>query len=306
MYTGPSARSLGLSLILHVGTVAALFSITVPVPAPPEVAADPSKPTEIRIAGKLYYVSQIQGSQTSSEPSPRRNAPVAAATGVAAVRKLPLLAAPIVNVAPQSAPMPVATALAPLPEPVRVMRQQARAFIPPQLKPNPTATQTLIQPLSPLDVTPPPTPLPNFRITAENLRRIPKPFVAPGRVTPPTPPQSPTVETPAMELVPSVQMPPGEPIAVLSLNDRPIPFSDKVVVPAGNVAQPPVPATADAPTAGSSTGTATAASGGAPNGTPGAAPGASASAANARGASGGGSPGGSPTGTPSEIGRAHV
>ena len=305
MYTGPSPRSLGLSLILHVGTVAALFNVPVPAPAPPLVATDPSKPTEIRIAGKLYYVAQIQGSQEAAQPNLRRNAPVAAATGRAAPRRLPLLAAPNLAVASQAAPMPATPALAPLPEPVRVMRQQARAFIPPQLKTNPTATQTLIQPLSPLDVTPPPTPLPNFRITADvsQVRRIPKPFVAPGRVTPPTPPQSPNVETPAMELVPSVQMPPGEPITILSLSDRPIPFSDKVVVPAGNVAQPPLPATSDGP--GNSAGTATAASGGTPNGTPGAAPGANANgAANPRAPGGGGSPGGSPNGSPAAGGPA--
>lgn len=269
MYTGPSARSLGLSLIIHTGAVFALFNVPLPAPAPPLVATDASKPTEIRIAGKLYYVSQIQGSQAAAQAAPRPNAPRAAETGRSAAPKLPYVAAPKVAVAAAAAPLPATAAPAPLPEPVRVLRQQARAFIPPQLKPNPAATQTLIQPLSPLDVTPPPTPLPNFRITADvsQMRKIPKPFVAPGRVTPATPPQNPNVETPSADLVPSVQMPPGEPLAILSLSDRPIPFSDKVVVPAGNIAQPPLPASAETSTPGGATGTANgAASGGAPRG----------------------------------------
>jgi hypothetical protein len=243
VYTGPSLRSLGSSLVLHVAVVAVLFNVPVPVAAPPLVTADASRPTEIRIAGRLYYVSQIQGSQATPRTNTPRAAPVAAATGRAAAPSLPFVAAPKLAVAPRAAPLPAAAAPAPLPEPARILRQQARAFIPPQLRPNPAATQTLIQPLAPLDVTPPPTPLPNFRITVDvsQMRRIPKPFVAPGRVTPATPPQSPDVETPAPELVPTIAAPPGEPLTIFSLSDHPIPFSDKVVVPAGNIAQPPGP-----------------------------------------------------------------
>lgn len=320
MYTGPSPRSLGLSLIIHTAAAAALFTVPVPVPAPPLVATDAAKPTEIRIAGKLYYVSQIQGSQAAAQSTPRRNAPRAAEVGPSATPKLPYVAAPKVAVAAPAAPLPAPAAPAPLPEPVRILRQQARAFIPPQLKPNPAATQTLIQPLSPLDVTPPPTPLPNFRITADvsQMRKIPKPFVAPGRVTPPTPAQNPNVETPSMDLIPAVQMPPGEPLAILSLSDRPIPFSDKVVVPAGNIAQPPLPASADTGAAGSATGTSDVASGGAPKGnantTPGSAPGGTSGAGNSANTARSGSPagGGNPTAaasgasSPNGTGRGNV
>lgn len=275
MYSGPSLRSLGLSLVLHAAAVAALMNVPVPVAAPPLVTADASRPTEIRIAGRLYYVSQIQGSQTTSQTNAPRAAPVAAAAGRATAPKLPFVPAPKLAVAPRVAPLPATAAPAPLPEPepVRVQREQARAFIPPQLRPTPAATQTLIQPLAPLDVTPPPTPLPNFRITADvsQMRRIPKPFLAPGRVTPETPPHSPDVDTPAPDLVPSIPAPPGEPLTIFSLSDHPIPFSDKVVVPAGNIAQPPGPPAAETAAGGngrapgSSGGTA----GGASNGTAG-------------------------------------
>jgi hypothetical protein len=82
--------------------------------------------------------------------------------------------------------------------------------------------------------------LPNFRITdLSQMKKIPKPFVAPGRRTPPTPAQSPNViADPALVLVQQTPAPVGDPLAVLSLNDHPIPFNDKVVVPPGNVAQP--------------------------------------------------------------------
>lgn len=135
------------------------------------------------------------------------------------------------------------------------MRQQARAFIPPEVRPNPAATQTLIQPLSPPDLAPPPVPLPNFRVLADlsQIRKIPKPFEAPGRRTPPTPAQAPDVTAPALELVPLAPAPVGDPLSVFSLNDRPIPFNEKVVVPPGNVAQPPLESTGPPGVSGSAT-----------------------------------------------------
>ena len=99
---------------------------------------------------------------------------------------------------------------------------------------------------------PPPTPLPNFRVLTDlsQMRKIPKPFEAPGRRTPPTPAQAPNVTAPALELVPLAPAPVGDPLAVLSINDRPIPFNDKVVVPPGNVAQPPLESTGPAGVSG--------------------------------------------------------
>src|SRR5487761_1901156 len=110
---------------------------------PPEVRVEDVRATELRLNGKLYYVSQLDGSKSAGSSS--------AAAGKSA--------AP----APSPAPVPAAeAAAAPVPEKIRNLRQEARAFIPPELKPNPKATQTLIQPLSPPDLAPP-TPLPNFR-----------------------------------------------------------------------------------------------------------------------------------------------
>ena len=100
-----------------------------------------------------------------------------------------------------------------------------------------------------------PTPLPNFRITdLSQMKKIPKPFVAPGRRTPPTPAQSPNViADPALVLVQQTPAPVGDPLAVLSLNDHPIPFTDKVAVPPGNVVQPAQESTGPAGAAGSTT-----------------------------------------------------
>src|SRR6266853_834835 len=251
MYTGPSLRNLALSLVLHGSVVAALWMMPVPRPEPPPAALETSPPTEIRIAGHVYYVSQIANSQDSSQSAalsapPARTAPRAAPRAAEAGKspalpQLPVVAAPRLSVAPGPAPAPVPLAALPrLPEPARIPREQARAFVPPEVRPSQAATQTLIQPLSPPDVAPPPTPLPNFRITADisQMRKIPKPFLAPGRITPVTP-QSPDAIAPAPDLVPSTPAPPGDPLTVFSLSDHPIPFSDKVVVPAGNIAQPP-------------------------------------------------------------------
>jgi len=243
------------------------------------VTADGSRPTEIRIAGHLYYVAQIEGSQSGRQQldgAKPRAAPIAAEAGRQALPKLPYVPAPNLAIAARTPALPAAAAPAPLPAPARIQRQQARAFVPPQLKPNPAATQTIIQPLSPLDVVPPPTPLPNFRITADvsQMRKIPKPFVAPGRVKPVTPAPSPNVDTPSPDLVPTTPAPPGEPLTIFSLSDHPIPFSDKVLVPAGNIAQPaggPVVETAANGTAaaagGIAGGTPAGAAGGTPNST---------------------------------------
>src|SRR6185369_7805226 len=201
----------------------------------------------------LYYVSKIDGSNSAGSKSaaaakaPGRKGGIAAPRAAAA-GKAPAPARPATEAAEAAKAAP-----APAPEKIRNVRQEARAFIPPEVKPNPKATQTLIQPLSPPDLAPPPVPLPNFRVITDvsQLKKIPKPFTAPGRRTPPTPAQSQeVVAEPALVLVPQTPAPVGDPLAVLSLNDHPIPFNEKVVVPAGNVAQPPLESTGPAGVSG--------------------------------------------------------
>ena len=135
------------------------------------------------------------------------------------------------------------------------------------MRPTPLATQTLIQPLSPPNLLPPTTPLPNFRVFTDlkQMRKIPKPFQAPGRRTPPTPAQVPNIATPALELVPRPPAPVGDPLTVLSMNDHPIPFSERVVVPAGNIAQPPHESSGPAAASGTAPGTSSAGGGTAPS-----------------------------------------
>ncbi len=282
MYSGPSPRNLALSILLHGTAIAALFykpAFTVE----PDALVGNGRPTEIRIRGKLYYVAQLDGSLSGSSGSPLPNkqapqnskalaegrsggieAPRAAAAGrsprpakAAASEPKP---APAKASAAAPEPSPAAAknpAPAPVPEKIRSLRQEARAFIPPEVRPTPTATQTLIQPLSPPNLVPPPTPLPNFRVFTDlkQMRKIPKPFQAPGRRTPPTPAQTPDIiATPALELVQQPPAPVGDPLMVLSMNDHPIPFSDKVVVPPGNIAQMPHESSGPAAAAGTAPG----------------------------------------------------
>jgi hypothetical protein len=289
VYTGPSPRSLGLSVLLHGAAIAALMTVSLPAPTPPEPKPDAASPTEIRIAGKLYYVSEISGSQSGASAgreAGKIRAPRAARAGKSPAPRAAPRRTEAASAAPVPSPTPtVEPAPGPAQEQPRAPRQQARAFIPPTVRPNPRATQTIIQPLSPPDLTPPPTALPNFRILADldQMRKIPKPFVAPGRRTPPTPPQDPTLTVPALELTPVPPAPVGDPLAVLALSNRPIPFNDKVVVPPGNIAQPSG--------GGGASGTGTATGGGTPaSSTPGTGSGTGTSAsANASGSGNGGS-----------------
>ena len=309
MYSGPSPRNLVLSVLVHGAAIAALFHVPNPS-VDPDARLENGRPTEIRISGKLYYVAQLDGSLSGSSGSPLPNkqaaqkskslaegrsggiaAPRAASAGRSPKPARAALPTPEPSPAPAKAslPKPVATpaaaanpAPAPTPEKIRPLRQEARAFIPPEVHPSPLATQTLIQPLSPPNLVPPNTPLPNFRVFTDmkQMRKIPKPFQAPGRRTPPTPAQAPDIPTPALELVAQPPAPVGDPLTVLSMNDRPIPFSDKVVVPAGNIAQPQHESSGPASASGTTPGTGTAGSGTAPSAS-------SAASANS-GANGGG------------------
>jgi hypothetical protein len=318
VYSGPSPRNLALSVLVHGAAIAALFNVSNPA-AEPDAHLENGRPTEIRISGKLYYVAQLDGSQSGSSgsPLPNSNAPKSKSLaegrsgGIAAPRaasagrspKPARAATPSPEPSPAREPAqarlstPVATpaaaanpAPAPTPEKIRPLRQAARAFIPPEVHPTPLATQTLIQPLSPPNLTPPNTPLPNFRVFTDlkQMRKIPKPFQNPGRRTPPRPAQAPDIATPALELVAQPPAPVGDPLTVLSMSDHPIPFSDKVVVPPGNIAPLPHESSGPAAASGTTPGTSTAGSGTAPSASNAAPAGAS---ANGGGLAGSGSTG---------------
>ncbi len=322
MYSGPSPRNLVLSVVLHGAVVVALFSVSNPA-AEPEAPLARSRSTEIRINGKLYYVAELDGSHSGSSGSPLPNlraardskspaegrsggiaAPRAAAAGRSPKPERSAPATPETSAEPPApapkpeVPKPATPAVAanpapaPTPEKISPVRQEARTFIPPEVHPTRTATQTLIQPLSPPDLVPPPTPLPNFRLTdMRQMRTIPKPFQTPGRRTPPTPPQSPDIATPAIELVQQQPAPVGDPLTILSMNDHPIPFNDSVVVPPGNIAQPQHESSGPVAASGTTPGTAAAGNGTAPS--------ASSTASVKSGANGGG-----PAGSASNRGTA--
>ena len=251
IYPGlPAFRSVVLSVLFHGLVIAALMAIRFPVAMPPQPAQEALSPTEIRIGQHVYYVARIPPPDqpaTKRTQAPPRKAPAAPAL---ALRNPKLVApAPAAHVTPAPRSLP-------------------RAFIPPEVRQNPAARQTLIQPLSPPDLVPPATPLPNFRILSTQIPKLAKPFIAPGRPKPP--PQIPVLNAPApMEMVhadpqptnlrarltlprtpPPLDAPPafdapdlpppipvGDPVNILSLNDRNIPMTDRLVVPAGNIAQ---------------------------------------------------------------------
>ncbi|HSR07874.1 MAG TPA: hypothetical protein VLM42_12040 [Bryobacteraceae bacterium] len=55
MYSGPSARNLGLSALLHAAAITALMNVSL-TSTPPEIRVDDVRATELRLNGKLYYV----------------------------------------------------------------------------------------------------------------------------------------------------------------------------------------------------------------------------------------------------------
>jgi hypothetical protein len=314
IYPGlPAFRSVVFSVLFHGLVIAALMTIRFPVAMPP---AQPNEqalsPTEIRIGQHVYYVARISPPEkpqpaTKRTQESKRKADAAPALAL----RNPKLAAP--------APAP---------------RALPRAFIPPEIRQTAAARQTLIQPLSPPDLVPPTTPLPNFRILSAQIPKIAKPFVAPGRPTPtpsvpvlnaPAPmamvhadPQ-PTSIRPRLQLPrtpPPLDAPPafdapdlpppipvGDPVNILSLNDRNIPMNDRLVVPPGNIAQ----LSGEGANAGTGVGLPTGAANSETNPRATGSASSNPSASNALGSTSGssapgatsGSPAGSPQGTPS-------
>ncbi len=322
----PSTRGFVLSVLLHVALIAGLANFHFRLPEKPPPQADLS-PTEIRLSGKLYYVNSISGNE-GSKKSAKVVAPLARAAGKSSSPKpdggrAGQSSSRIASLFP-AAPVPAAAPAAPKPEPAQTeaansqtipaanQRQLARTFVPPEIKRSPNATQTLIQPISPPDVVPPPTPLPSFRVMTPAIPTLPKPFAAPGRKVPQPPAQVAQVQPLELDLIhadpaPSITepklalprtppppdqpktklpdgptpAPQGDPLNILSLSNRPVPPTDKVIVPQGNIAQESGEAAASANGAGknsSAAGSAAGANGSGRN------PNANGTAANGQGA----------------------
>jgi len=307
---GPSPYSLLGSFCLHYGAIFGLTFLSLYQPPPPPPPAPTlAEATTIRIGDKLFFVTKLEPPDTPREkPKP-------------AERKLEAKSTPKSTKVKLEAPL--------APEKTAAARQAPKLFVPPEIKRNLISESTLIQPLSPPDLVPPNTPLPSFRVFTAQLPKIPKPFIVPGRRTPtppdptaPPPPPPPTIELanaplannppksalvlppappPVIEDQPpklSTALPPsrvGDPANILSLSDRAVVPSDKLVVPPGNV----LGATGDGVIlrAGTADGNPTGATGGKAGDPQGRAGSTVASASSPGTTTAGGGRGGSPTGT---------
>ncbi len=247
----PAWQSLLCSVVLHAGLVTGLGFVTFGGSAETAmVARDPNHPTELRIGDRFYYVSEI----------PRPEPPGPGRIGLTPKRSRTL---PSANLARQRT---ATTARLALPAPVQ-KAALPRKFIPPDVKRRPEADQTLIQFLSPpnleaaRDVR-----LPTLRVWTAwpNLKPPLKKFVAPGQPkrivedTRPAPlpviefahavPVDPKFQA-KLRLPPAPEMsydapapktaagaaPEGDAINVLSLQQRPVPLSNTLLIPPGNV-----------------------------------------------------------------------
>jgi hypothetical protein len=143
-----------------------------------------------------------------------------------------------------------------------------RVFVPPEVRRDASSPQTLIQPASPPELTPEDPRLPSFRVWTANLPKFRRTFVLPGQTTPPPPPATPLppppppvvdiAQTPLLsqrtarlvlppapppvfeEAPPQIAtapppLPKGDAANVLSVNNRPLPLTDRLVVPPGNI-----------------------------------------------------------------------
>lgn len=250
----PSIPSMTFSGFLHTVALAVLVSIPPGGTSERKEVSDrvaPS-PTEIRIDDRTYFVaalSELPG--VASQP----------------------LQSPRVSEAPAPPPTPRSAAkmrtLDPPPAAPSAERPTLRAFVPPEIRRDPNATQILIQPQSPPDLMAPATPLPTFRVSTEPapLPKFRRAFVVPGRreVVPPAtspavaPPDLnlPNLEPPPVQIEtklvlpkPPAQTPPlpvppgpapapvGDSVNIVSVSDHPAPVTPRLVVPPGNLAPP--------------------------------------------------------------------
>ena len=243
---GPSPVCMVGSICFHAVAIIGLTTLSMyqPPPPPPQHTVANIDPTVIRIGDKLFFVQRL--APREDEPKPRPAEQKQQAARATAVKM----------------PAPPATRQA-------AAREAPRVFVPPEIKRNLISESTLIQPLSPPDLVPPNTPLPSFRVFTAQIPKIPKPFIVPGRRTPtppdpalPPPPPPPNIDlasaAPALNPPPSrlvlppapppviedqppkplTALPPsrvGDAANILSLSDRPVAASDKLVVPPGNV-----------------------------------------------------------------------
>lgn len=251
----PTWQSLICSLLLHAAAVTGLSFVTFTVRAdPPEVTRENGRPTELRIGDRLYYVAEVPASKPAG-PGKFLRSPAAGSAVRAAVEVK----------AREAAPAP-----APQPEPAQKLAALPRVFIPPEVKRKPESDQTLIQPASPPSIEPPAdVRLPTLRIWTAQLQ-LPKPpakqFVSPGQkkrdlsevkplapqelefahalpaetnlkstlVLPPTPAL--TYEVPKEPPKSSASAAPeGDPTNLLSLQRRPVPLPDTLIIPPGNL-----------------------------------------------------------------------
>ena len=256
----PSARSLGFSLCLHGIAIVSMGFIS--INAPPDMrspARTVRDATTIKIGDRVYFVTRIPILPQARKPAESQKASPQPERKASAV-KPPPKPEPIETTAAEIAAAEAASSSTPAP----------RVFVPPQVKENFISDATLIQPLSPPDQIPIVVPLPSFRIWTAPLLPPdqPKPVLAPGGrttaeatpppqpstdlelihanpvpsdtkaklVLPPTPP--PILDPKAVRVYPPdalSQFKVGDPISVLSLSDRPVPPSEKLVIPPGNV-----------------------------------------------------------------------
>jgi len=254
----PSARSLGFSICLHGIAFISMGYIT--VNAPPEMRS-PAKTvrdaTTIKIGDRVYFVTRIPILPRAAKPAD----PVA---------KVERKAPPVNRPRPEAKPVETTPAEIAAAETASASKPAPRVFVPPQVKENFISDATLIQPLSPPDQIPIVVPLPSFRVWTAPLLPpdLPKPVLAPGARSaadanpppqsatdldlvhadpvesetkaklelPPTPP--PILDPKAIRVFPAEamsQLKVGDQINVLSLADRPVPPSEKLVIPPGNV-----------------------------------------------------------------------
>jgi hypothetical protein len=242
-FARPPAWSLLSSICIHVLAVFGLLSIHFEPALPkPYVEKSANHPTVLKIGDKIYFVAELP---PTPKADPDKPAPPKVAKKVEPVKTR-------VKSAAIEAPT--------LDRPAQAPKVLAR----PEVHKNPFSDATLIQPSSPADKAPEITPLPTFRALTGQPSKA-KPLVTPGRPKPPTPeeaqaaPQAPEIPlvhadpvtdnhqsaavlppTPVLDAKLSATsapppLPVGDAVNILSLNDKPAPPSDKLVVPAGNM-----------------------------------------------------------------------
>ena len=239
----PAFSSLAFSVLIHGLAFAGLAAMPRSAPPPPDVVKRPALlPTEIRIDDHLYYVAELTPDETTAEETQEDQASPAqtAASQAAAVKKR------------RARKKNTATAA----KPGEVLPPLAATGLR-----GPSATQVLIQPGLPPDLTTPATTLPTFRVWTDQTPLVRKAFVTPGRQNPAPPGSPPQLDPPDLDLVhadpapaqneaklvlprppspleptPNARagpqpIPVGDPVNVLSVSERPKAANERLVVP---------------------------------------------------------------------------